>query len=62
MSHTFHFLNVINTCLYLCYIIVEKIFKMKLNTLVTKYTNIVIFKFAYISSAMHNVTLTLTFQ
>ena len=57
MSNTFVFI-----CLFSCYRIVETIFKMKLNILVTKYINILIFKFAYISSAMHNATFTLTFQ
>ena len=65
LPHIFYFLNGKYIWFHLfisCYIIVETVCKMKLNTLVTKYTDILIFKYAYLSSAMHNATLTLTFQ
>ena len=64
LPHSFYFLKVKCICIHLfifisCYRFVETIFKMTLNTLITKYTDILIFNICtyHLFSAVHNVTL-----
>ena len=53
LSHSFYFFKVKCICShslfsFSCYVFVKTIFKMKPNTIVTKYTDILIFSFAHI--------------